>query len=376
MRLWHLESAVVDSPFSRSGRNANPVSSRAAHPNLAARPSAWRETHRRFEGRTVRHDPRLDTPPQGHEQLARHGDNPDPASAAPAMPKALLIPLGQRTLRLQAPPAPGNLHRHRAAGGVAGCGDTLLRGGVATRIGSGRQAAQGADLLPIVTRPPAEKLHHEQPGTLAPTPFEPQELWHFLRDSLLRRLEHGTAFGFQRGHAWRSRHHVRPLLLETVAEARRKRGAVPQAEVLQLLGDVPAGGQHQAVRRTQALDAVADPRPIPFRSREGAVQLATVFFLPTGDPDDPPHLPFPRDVAQEHREQLLHSEPSGRGPPVSAIDCTAGRVDHTVGPPLGHEPTVEPEAVPARLVTADAWGVCGEPTALLSFAALFPELPQ
>jgi hypothetical protein len=31
MRFWHLESARVDSPFSRSVRDANPVSSRAAH---------------------------------------------------------------------------------------------------------------------------------------------------------------------------------------------------------------------------------------------------------------------------------------------------------------------------------------------------------
>jgi hypothetical protein len=33
MRSWHLESAVVDSPFSRSVRDAYPVSSRAAHPS-------------------------------------------------------------------------------------------------------------------------------------------------------------------------------------------------------------------------------------------------------------------------------------------------------------------------------------------------------
>jgi hypothetical protein len=66
------------------------------------------------------------------------------------------------------------------------------------------------------------------------------------------------------------------------------------------------------------------------------VQLAAVFFLHTGDPDDTPHLPFPRDVAQEHREQLLHIEPIGLGSPVSAIDFNAGRVDHAVGHPLGH----------------------------------------
>jgi hypothetical protein len=55
------------------------LSSCPPQPNLAARPSAWLETHRRFEGRPVRQAPRLDKPPHGHEQLARQGDNPAPA---------------------------------------------------------------------------------------------------------------------------------------------------------------------------------------------------------------------------------------------------------------------------------------------------------
>ena len=119
------------------------------------------------------------------------------------MPKALLIPLGQRALRLKAPPAPGNLKSHRADVGVAGFGDTLLIGGVATRRGGGRQAAQGADLLPMVQSPPAEQLHHEQPGTIDPNPCEPQPLLHFFRDGILSRLEHRAAFGFHLGHALR-----------------------------------------------------------------------------------------------------------------------------------------------------------------------------
>src|SRR5262245_27402145 len=94
---------------------------------------------RRFQGRAVRHNPCLDKPPQGNEQLARQSHNPDPAYAATTMPKALLIPLGQRALRLKAQPAPGNLDGHRADVRVAGFGDALLVGGVATRIGSGRQ---------------------------------------------------------------------------------------------------------------------------------------------------------------------------------------------------------------------------------------------
>jgi hypothetical protein len=184
-------------------------------------------------------------------------------------------------------------------------------------------------------------------------------LLHFFRDGRRRRLEHRAAFGFPWGNALRQRHTVLPLLLETGAESRRQRSAGPQTEVLQWLGEGPAGGPPQAVRRQQCLDAVDAPCPIPFRSRSGAVQLAAVFFLPPGTPDDTPPLPFPRDVAQEHREQLLHSAPVGLGPPGATIDFNAGRVDPAVGPPLGHSPTVQPEAGPARRVTADDRGVCG-----------------
>ena len=88
------------------------------------------------------------------------------------------------------------------------------------------------------------------------------------------------------------------------------------------------------------------------------MQLAAVFFLHTGNPDDTPHLPFSRGVAQEHGEPLLHLEPIGLRPPVTAMHCNAGGVDDKVRHPLGHEPAVEPETVPARLVTADDRGIC------------------
>src|SRR5262249_40935986 len=143
-----------------------------------------------FQDCAVRHDPCLAKPPQGNEQLARQSHNPAPAYAAPPMPKALLIPLGQRALRLKTQPAPGNLDGHRADVRVAGFGEALLVSGVATRIGGGRQAAQGADFLPIAKRPPAEELHHKQPGTIDPNPFEHQQVLYFLRHRILRRLEH------------------------------------------------------------------------------------------------------------------------------------------------------------------------------------------
>jgi hypothetical protein len=206
-------------------------------------------TSRRLQGRAVRHAPGLDKPPQGHEQLARQGDHPAPASAATPMPTALLIPLRQRAVGLTAQPAPGQLDGHRAAGRVAGFGDALLVSGGATRLGRGRQAAQGADCLPIAQRPPTAALHHTQPGTLDPNPFAQQQWLHCWRHGILRRLEPGAAFGFPWGTALRQRHPLCPLLPATVVESRQERGAVPQAEVRPLLCEVPAGGHPQAMRR-------------------------------------------------------------------------------------------------------------------------------
>src|SRR4029453_4061641 len=101
---------------------------------------------------------------------------PHPASAAPALAKALLIPLRQRALGLKAPPAPGHLNGHRAAVRVASLGDALRVGGGAPRGGGGWRAARAPYFFPIAKRPPAAALHHKQPGTLEPNPFEPQEL--------------------------------------------------------------------------------------------------------------------------------------------------------------------------------------------------------
>jgi hypothetical protein len=67
------------------------------------------------------------------------------------------------------------------------------------------------------------------------------------------------------------------------------------------------------------------------------MQLAAVFFLHTGDPDNTPHPLFPSDVAQEHGEQLEHIEAIRLRPTVTALDFNAGRrVHHEVLHSLGH----------------------------------------
>jgi hypothetical protein len=89
------------------------------------------------------------------------------------------------------------------------------------------------------------------------------------------------------------------------------------------------------------------------------MQLPAVFFLHTGDADDPPHPPFPGDVAQEPGEQLVHIEALRLRPTVTAIDLNAGRVYDAVLHPLGLSTAVEPKAIPARLVATDDVGVMG-----------------
>src|SRR5262245_7665827 len=101
---------------------------------------------------------------------------------------------------------------------------------VGPRASGGRQAAQGAAVLAMAPRPPAEARPHTPPSPLAPHPFAPAAVLPFLRHGLRCRLEHGLACGCPLGPARRPGHPLRPRLPETVAEARQTRGALPQAE--------------------------------------------------------------------------------------------------------------------------------------------------
>jgi hypothetical protein len=184
--------------------------------------------------------------------------------------KALLIPLRQCTRWLKASPAPGHLNGHGADVVIAGFGDATLIGGVPTRIGRGGQAAESSHFLAIPEDPPAEKFHDKDPSTIGPNSFQGEELPHFFHRRILGRLHQRTAFGFQLANALGQHLDMLPCLAAPVAESRRERRAIPQAKGRQLLLEVAAGGPHESLRREQPLDAVDDPRPIPFRGRQGA----------------------------------------------------------------------------------------------------------
>ena len=274
------------------------------------------------------------------------------------MAKALLIPRRPRTRWLKAEPSPGKLNSHGADGVVAGFGEAPLIGGGPTRLGGGGQAAERPDFFAVAKGPPAEAFQDKAPGTIRPNPFQGEELPHLLHHRLLGRLQHRTAFGFQLGKALGQRLHVLPLLAKPVSQSRRERRASPQAKGRQLHLEVAAGGQHEALRREQPLDAVDDPRPIPFRGRQGAMELTAIFFRHTGDTNDTPHPLFPGDITEEHGEQLMHLATIRLRSTVTTIDFNAGRVHADVLHPLSHSTAVEPKAIPAGFVTTDDPGVC------------------
>ena len=127
------------------------------------------------------------------------------------MAKALLIPLRQRTLGLQAQPAPG--HLQWPSRGWARC--RLWRCPAHRRCcHSHRGWASGhcRRRLPCrlrKARQPKNSMTNRQ-ALLIPIPLQHQELLHFFRHRILSRLEHGAAFGFQLGNALRQRQRRAP----------------------------------------------------------------------------------------------------------------------------------------------------------------------
>ena len=124
-----------------------------------------------FESCAVRHDSRLDEPPQGNEQRAREGDNPNPAQAAPAVGEALRIPLRQRTRGLKAHPPPSTLDGQRANVIVSGLGEAALIGRVSARIGGGVRPLSAPTSFPFrKARQPKHSIPNSQ-ALLVPIPW-------------------------------------------------------------------------------------------------------------------------------------------------------------------------------------------------------------
>jgi hypothetical protein len=89
-------------------------------------------------------------------------------------------------------------------------------------------------------------------------------------------------------------------------EPRQHRGAIPEAQVLQLLQDVPVQGPRQTLRRQQAFDAIDPAWSVPLGRQQCSVELPAIFCVDAGDVHYTPDLTFARRMSHQHREQLVN----------------------------------------------------------------------
>ena len=275
------------------------------------------------------------------------------------MATARLRPRRARPLWLQTEPPPGPRQGHGADVIVARGGDPALLGGGPTRSRRGGHAPERPHGRARMQGPPAEACPDKAPGPLGPQPLHGQAWPPFVPRRRRGRRPPRAACGLPLAQALG--HHLAglPRLAETGAEARRERGALPQAAGLQRPPAVAAVGQHEAWRRQHPGEALAASRPLPCRRRSGARPPAAGFCLPTGAADETPPPLCAGAVAPAPGAPRVPSKAVRRRPTGTARALTAGRVPAAVLPPLGRSRAGEPKALPARLVATDDAGVRG-----------------
>src|SRR5215831_6809948 len=319
----------------------------------------------RFEHSALRQDARLDKPPQRDQKLPREGYNAELPIARIAMPKPRLVPLGQRTARLEPQPAPRNFHRHGPYRAIACFGDAQFVADLPTLMGCRRQTRQGPNLFPILKAPPSKKLHHKEPGTGEPNAPQAHQLAHLLEHGVLARAQQLPPVGLQRIDLLREEAYLLPVALQPGAQGRRQRGAIPLPQLGQLSGHVALQREAHPLVAQQAVHAIGHPRSVPFGSLELSVELPAVFFIHARYAYHTPHLLLAGAVAQEHRQELADIEPVGLRPALAPIDLNTGGIDDVVLDAMRDQGAVEPEAIAASLVTAHDACVLRQAKALL-----------
>ena len=136
---------------------------------------------------------------------------------------------------------------------------------------------------------------------------------------------------------------------------------------------LPMALQHElpAMPCEEPLDPLDNPCAVLLRCRQCAVELPAVFLLDAGHPHSTPHLPLAGPGTQEHCQELADIEPIRLGPAVMPIDLKTGRIEDAVCDAMGHEVTVQPEAITTRLIATHDACILGPAKALLRPEALW-----
>jgi hypothetical protein len=227
-----------------------------------------------------------------------------------------------------------------------------------TRLWGRGPPTQGSDCLAPPKGPPADKRPDDPPRAIAPTPLQGQE-WAPLGHRRSRgRPPSLLAGGFSLGHLVRQPCQWLPLTDEPWPEPRRHRGAIPEAQVLQRLQEVPVPWHQQPRRGQQALEAIDHTGPVTCGREPCPVKRPAIFCVDAGDVYHTPDLAFARRRSHQPREPRVTISP------IVALHLQTRCRDHDLRHALSHPGAVAPEAVMAGLVAADNPGGRWHPKAL------------
>jgi len=257
---------------------------------------------------------------------------------------------------LKEEPSPSDLDGHGTDAGAAGLGDALVEGVIATLVGGGREAGEAGELATVLDLTPGEELEGEEPGGLESDALEGHELADEFESGVMSRgLETLALELLDEADALRDIATVEPLTFETLAELGIERGAVEEAEVVELVEEPTIeGGDREALGSEETLDAVGDASPVGLEGKELTMQVAGVFGLGRGHMDDGPDPGLTVVVADEHGEELAGIDAVGLEASEASVDLDRGGVDDEVeAVGLCLKETMDPEAVSARLEAGD-----------------------
>ena len=156
------------SPFFRSVPLGNPGEGRRPAPAWTSARYVrgrilWVSGRLAFHDRSFGDFPVFHVVPEGDEQFARQRHNPNTSEPTTAVSELALIPLGQRTIRLVANPAPGELHHEASHMLIPGARDALIMVALAALIWGRHEADQAGQLPPIFDVPPPKDFGGQRP---------------------------------------------------------------------------------------------------------------------------------------------------------------------------------------------------------------------
>ena len=201
------------------------------------------------------------------------------------------IPLAERTARLETQPQPGDLDDHGSHPSVARLTDSLVALALAAVVRRADQSGEGGELAPVAKGPPAEELHHQEPGARRADRAQA----HQANDAMLglgaRSAQALAARGLQVLDMALNERQTLPLAFELGLQLLRQRTTVAKRETVKAQPERALDLELNALGSQQRLHPHPVRKPLALQALELPMQVPRVLYLHAGYPYHTLHSP-------------------------------------------------------------------------------------